>query len=220
MPLRLVGERGDKAYESRIYFDGEMHVRPGLWHDLFNLLAWLAYPETKAALNERHCAPGENDGAAADPPRAARSRARDTLTLFDENGAICAASDAALLGRVRDFEWKALFWGDRRRVVECMHVFTLGHALAEKALAPFVGMSAHAMLLEVAADFARLPPARQVGDVDRLAAQVVRGDGSFATPQALAPLPVLGIPGWWADNTQEAFYENTAYFRPGRARRD
>ena len=44
----------------------------------------------------------------------------------------------------------------------------------------------------------------------------------FSDPKALeatetyAPLPVLGIPGWTADNDDECYYEDTQQFRPGR----
>ncbi len=31
-----------------------------------------------------------------------------------------------------------------------------------------------------------------------------------------APLPVLGVPGWWALNEDAAFYADTAVFRPPR----
>ncbi|HET7158620.1 MAG TPA: DUF3025 domain-containing protein, partial [Burkholderiales bacterium] len=56
--LRVVApdERGNLSYEARIYEHGELELREGEWHDLFNVLAWLAYPHTKAALNERHVA--------------------------------------------------------------------------------------------------------------------------------------------------------------------
>jgi hypothetical protein len=213
VPLRLVSERSDKAYEARIYADAEMHVRQGLWHDLLNLLAWLAFPETKAALNARHCERG-----AADPstPRAPRSRVRDALTLLDENGAIVASSDASLLDLVRAFEWKQLFWHQRARLLRSMHMFTIGHGLAEKTLAPYIGLCAHSVLLAVPTDFNCLTRAQQVTAIDALAARLVRRGDSFVTPQALAPLPVLGIPGWWPDNGHESFYEDVGYFRTGR----
>jgi hypothetical protein len=31
-------------------------------------------------------------------------------------------------------------------------------------------------------------------------------------------VPLLGVPGWSADNESESYYDNTAYFRPGRQR--
>jgi len=32
----------------------------------------------------------------------------------------------------------------------------------------------------------------------------------------LYPLPMLGVPGWWPDNEQPEFYDNTDYFRAKR----
>lgn len=32
----------------------------------------------------------------------------------------------------------------------------------------------------------------------------------------LSPVPLLGVPGWSADNCNESYYDNTAYFRSGR----
>lgn len=42
------------------------------------------------------------------------------------------------------------------------------------------------------------------------------------TPQALAakpfnPLPVLGVPGWWAENENFCFYDDSLVFRSARA---
>jgi len=145
-----------------------------------------------------------------------RSRVRDALTLLDENGAIVASSDAGLLDLVRAFEWKQLFWHQRARLLRSMQVFTIGHGLAEKARAPYIGLCAHSVLLAVPADFDCLPRAQQVTAIDALAARLVRRGDSFVTPQALAPLPVLGMPGWWPDNAHESFYDNVAYFRTGR----
>ena len=33
----------------------------------------------------------------------------------------------------------------------------------------------------------------------------------------LLPLPVLGVPGWWADNQDPGFYGDSAVFRPAKA---
>ena len=32
----------------------------------------------------------------------------------------------------------------------------------------------------------------------------------------LRPVPLLGIPGWCADNKHAQYYDNTTYFRPRR----
>ena len=43
----------------------------------------------------------------------------------------------------------------------------------------------------------------------------------FPSPQAMAPMPVLGVPGWHPDTGRESFYDDAAHFRskggrPGR----
>jgi hypothetical protein len=220
-PLRLIDAgcqsgAGDASYEERIYTRGEMRVRSADWHDLLNVLAWLAWPRTKAALNRRHYEALRVEHGGAHTGTAQRGRVRDALTLFDENGAIVAASDAALIEDVRAFRWKALFWERRERVQRGMRVLMLGHALLEKALRPYVGMSAHALLVPVPESLLAEPVPAQIGALDALVAARLADAAELTGPQALAPLPVLGVPGWWADNQHAAFYDNAQYFRPGR----
>jgi hypothetical protein len=35
----------------------------------------------------------------------------------------------------------------------------------------------------------------------------------FASPKSMAPLPVLGVPGWHPRTASEAFYDEAAYFQ-------
>jgi len=218
MPLRLVApSAGAESYEARIHARGELEMREGEWHDLFNVLGWLAYPRSKAALSERHNMPLQReqmrDSAAA--PHGRRGRVRDAFTLFDESGAIVASSGPDLLEDVRAFRWKRLFSEHRERVRREMRFRLFGHAVFEKALQPYLGVTAHAMLLPVDAGFLDESFERQTEALDeRIAAEIRR----LATPRSLAPLPVLGVPGWWDENESAAFYDNAAYFRPGRTR--
>jgi hypothetical protein len=99
-----------------------------------------------------------------------------------------------------------------------MRVFVIGHALAQKALAPYLGMTAHALLLPAGEAFTHWPPEGDLREIDLLAQRAIRDGRAFGSPRMLAPLPVLGIPGWWGANAQECFYDNSAYFRAGRAR--
>ncbi|HEX2830554.1 MAG TPA: DUF3025 domain-containing protein [Burkholderiales bacterium] len=205
--LRAVGPGvgGAAAYEGRVFERRELAVREGEWHDLMNVLVWCVFPATKAALNARHA-----ESAAAEAG-GRRGRARDALTLFDESGAIVVSSDADLLDELRAFRWRELFVGKRARVRTALRVYLFGHGLLEKALAPYVGMTAQAITLAVD---------REVIEnralVDRATAKYVAD--VLTTPRDLAPLPVLGVPGWWKANEEEAFYDDTAYFRPGRRR--
>jgi hypothetical protein len=211
LPLRLVPDAGREPYEKRIRERGEMHYRERDWHDLFNALVWLAYPRTKAALNDAQSAALRTEAAAVGASD--RGARRDALTVFDENGAIVVSTDPTLLDDVRCFRWKQLFWKRRNELERAMRAFVFGHALLQKALTPYVGMTAHAMLLPVDEDFMARHPSAQTEALDLLAAAAVE---QITTPRALAPLPVLGIPGWWPDNAHEAFYDNVGYFRSGR----
>jgi hypothetical protein len=77
-------------------------------------------------------------------------------------------------------------------------------------------MTGHALFLEVEAGFFDAAAPEQVVRVDALLAQRFAADGGPATPRDLAPLPVLGVPGWWPTNGSPDFYDDTGYFRPGR----
>jgi hypothetical protein len=189
-----------------------VQMRPLDWHDLFNALVWMSFPTTKAVINARHYELLSGGNAGNRPP------ARDALTLFDEDGMVVLSSDPALLELVREFRWKELFWKRREEVGQRMRFFLFGHALYQKALDPFVGMTGKAVLLNVPEGFAQLPVKAQVADTDRLLAAHVWDRTRMCHGREFSPLPVLGVPGWWSGNEQESFFENAGYFRPGRHR--
>jgi hypothetical protein len=224
IPLRLVAPESiaSVSYEERVYRDGELEMRQGDWHDFFNVLAWLVYPRAKAAVNERHIIARreerENTRRLELARRGAnRGRIRDALTLFDESGAIVVSNDRELIEDLRAFRWKRLFWSRRDRVMSSMRFYIFGHAIFAKALSPYMGMTAHALLDSVGADFMNTPVERQIACVDTLAARACSVE-QLTIPAVLSPLPVLGVPGWWRANDDEAFYDNTRYFRVGRRR--
>jgi hypothetical protein len=123
------------------------------------------------------------------------------------------ATDPSLLDDLRSFRWKRLLWERRQQVLTSMRFFVFGHALFEKALRPYVGLTAHALLLTVPLDFLSAPLAATLAAADRLASRAI---ASIDTPRALSPVPVLGVPGWWHENEEAAFYDNANYFRSGR----
>jgi hypothetical protein len=215
--VRFVAEapgskRLQDAFEPRTFLKGEVQVRPLDWHDLFNALVWMTFPATKAVINARHYESLSGGETGNRPP------SRDALTLFDEDGTVVLSSDAALLGLIREFRWKELFWKRRNEVRERMRFFLFGHALYQKALDPFVGMTGKAVLLSVPVAFARQPWQAQLAQTDRLLASHIRDRTHMANGRELAPLPVLGVPGWWSANEQVSFYENAEYFRAGRSK--
>jgi hypothetical protein len=187
-----------------------VQVRAFDWHDLFNALVWMTFPTAKAVINARHYEFMAAAGGGNRPPQ------RDALTLFDEDGVAVVSTDAELLKLVRDFRWKELFW-HRRDVVEArMRFRVFGHALFSKAMQPFVGLTGKAVLLQVPGAFLELAQAVQLAELDRLLAMHIWNRERFRHGRELSPLPVLGVPGWWSGNEGEGFYDDTAYFRPGR----
>jgi len=218
LPLRLTPPAGGTAgpYEIRLHARGELEFRERNWHDLFNVLVWLTLPRSKAALNARHHAAWMAHSAGGTGRRGA---VRDALTLFDESGVIVLSADAGLLRMIRDFRWRPLFWGRRATVVRDMCFLPFGHALCEKALAPYKGMTGRGLLLEAGRELLELPPVEQLARVDARVAQWLADPQTLQSTQELAPLPVLGVPGWCSDNEQAGYYDDAGHFRPGRARR-
>ena len=188
-----------QAYEQFIFDTGQVPTRENL-HDLFNGLCWLRFPETKRRLNELQ---GAQIATAGVQPL--RGAVRDALTVFDENAALLSAPQAlwdALLAR----QWQRLFielrplWHEARLVL-------FGHALLEKLAHPRKPITAHVY---------RAPaPDGSLDALDRWAA----GDLSAAklAGKPFVPLPVLGVPGWWAKNEDFSFYDDAQVFRPAPA---
>ena len=201
------------AYEQTIALTGCIPTRDNL-HDRYNAIAWLGFPKTKQCLNRlqvQDIAKGVEG----------RSRFRDALTLFDENGAILVTGSEAIADRLRNFHWNALFVEHRQEWLDKAEVFLLGHGLMEKLEQPFPGLCAHTAIIVM--DEVRFATFRQVSDsqlrramVDELASDWV--SKSLTGSMCLQPLPVLGIPGWWSANEMTDFYDNPSVFRAGRRR--
>ena len=220
LPVHLVPAGGRKRsfeerYEARIHLRGEMVFRDRNWHDLLNVLVWLTFPRAKAALNARHFEALSAQRAAG---MANRGPAQDALTLFDEGGVIVASSDEEMLRLLREWRWKELFWRNRERLTAGMRFILFGHALYEKALNPFVGITGRGILLEVEPAALARPVGEQVPVLDAKLAAHLSDPANLTAPRDLAVVPVLGVPGWHPDNARETFYDDADYFRPGRVR--
>lgn len=196
------------VYECRIWENGEVETRPDNWHDFFNALVWLSFPQTKIAISAAHVramqAPGET-----------RNTARDVLTHFDECGVVVLSSQPELLELLRDFRWKALFVERRSEVIRCMRFVIFGHATYELMLKPFRGLTAKAVLYQVSEDWLLRPPRAQQAEIDAMLAADLTS-GRYVRPRDFQPLPLLGIPGATPDNEDPAYYDDTWQFRPGR----
>lgn len=215
-PLRFVpAPQGASAmqYEMQIAATGQIPTRERHWHDFFNACAWLSFPTAKGILSERHAALLEARGAAE---ARARSVERDVLTLFDESGVVIACADPALADAIRGFRWRELFWERRAACIENLRCYLFGHAQLEKALDPHVGMTARAIIVPVGGVFLAASREAQLATLDHQVARWLDDPANLASTRRLHPFPVLGVPGWFDANADEAFYANTAYFRAGR----
>ena len=212
VPPRTQHDEGRPCYEMHIAQTGEVETREENWHDLFNALAWVAFPKAKAAINAQHAAMLE-EGGREEARR--RNPARDALTLFDEGGVAVASASPELLRLIVDFEWKELFWRRRAQLEREVRFIAFGHSLFEKMLDPFVGIVAKTVFVPVGEGFAMQPPQEQVAEVDALLAAHFADRSRFVSPRAMAPMPVLGIPGWYPDTDRESFYDDTDHFRRG-----
>lgn len=219
-PLRIV-RQGPKPvvledkYEARIHLRGELQVRKDHWHDYFNVLVWLAFPRSKAALNARHFAALREQQAAGAPNR---GPAQDALTLFDEGGVVVASDDEELLGLLQEWRWKELFWANRARLQARMRFVLFGHALYEKALRPFAGITGRGIVLKTEPELLVAPLPERLAELDARLAAHLADPGRLLATRELAVVPILGVPGWSANNERESYYDDTDYFRPGRLR--
>ena len=221
LPLRFVAQQQvegkppfEMQYEPRCYLKGEVQMREQAWHDLFNALVWMAFPQAKAAINARHY----QALSANDHLHSQRGAVRDMATLFDESGVIVVFSAAELASLVSNFQWKELFWRRREQVGTTMDFFIFGHGLYEKALQPYLGMTGQGLLLPVQQEFFSWPLARRLGHIDKRVAAYLNAPEHCRSTRELAPVPLLGVPGWARENAEESYYDNTAYFRSGRQR--
>lgn len=186
------------AYEQFIADTGCVPTRDGL-HDFFNGLCWMEFPCAKARLNALQAAQIAKDGIQRE-----RGPARDALTLVDENVALLRAPDA-LWEALEAKAWDRVF-GELRGLWQQSRLVLFGHALNEKLVAPRKAITAHVLRVQAAN--------ATLGAMDDWLDRNLTPDMLASKP--FAHLPVLGVPGWWADNEAPAFYADALVFRPLR----
>lgn len=181
-----------EAYEAFIARTALVPTRDNL-HDLFNGLMWLSYPKAKRRLNVLQAGQIAQLGTAGP-----RGTLRDAMTVFDENAALLAAP-SELVEALRQRDWQSLFV-TQRVLWERARLIVFGHALLEKLMQPRKAITAHVWVLDATDD-------------DSLSASLTV---ERLSAKDFLPLPVLGVPGWWAANEDPAFYDDAAVFRPLR----
>ncbi len=214
LPLSFVGQSeldSNHPYELFIARTGRVPTRDNL-HDRYNALMWLTTPRTKARLNQLQAQAIEENRESN-----IRGPLRDAATLWDENLAVILVSDGKekIRGLLRSQNWQAIFLEGR----ECWltketqdagwprwQVFVFGHALLEKLENPYKSITAHTLVLEA---FERSWNTIDIALSSQLDAKL--------TSKIFTPLPLMGIPGWFATNDSPEFYADERVFRKPKA---
>lgn len=200
-PVRFVPQSAlpdGEPYERFIFRHRACPTRENL-HDFFNGVVWLGMPRAKARLNALQAGEIEARGIGG-----VRGPVRDAITVFDENGLLLQAPPP-IWDALRARRWRELFvdlrplWAQARLVV-------FGHALLEKLTDPRKDLTGH--VWDADAPLASLEEA-DAWLSDRCTSEVLAG-------KPFTPLPVLGVPGWWAANQNFSFYDDSVVFRPRR----
>ncbi len=201
LPVRFVPQSAlppGIAYEQFIHATGQVPTRDNL-HDSFNALVWLRFPQAKQRLNALHA-----QAIAAQGIGATRGPLRDAATLLDETGP-CCWRPRRCGRRCARADGAGCLWS----CVRCRHqarLVVFGHALLEQLVHPRKPLTAHVYQAQAAPD--------SVADLDTwLAADL---DAAHLAAKPFTPLPVLGIPGWWPENENFSFYDDSLVFRSAR----
>lgn len=192
-------------FERRIVEQNELIVRPDNLHDTVNALVWRVFPKTKRAISETHVALGAAATANGRPRR------RDILTLFDEAGALIISQRDDLQALHEAHEWKRLFVDHRAEFIRDCRVILFGHGTLEQlASNPHRGLTVKALWLSLAAD-------ALIDEVDTHLAAGITSGALLAANERRLPLPILGVPGWFAENAAPGCYDDADVFRLLRA---
>ncbi len=184
------------AYETFIFQHKHIPTRNNA-HDFFNGLCWLRFPQSKTKLNHMQAQAISIDGV-----KAQRGALRDALTLFDENAALLSAPPA-IWQALQLKQWPELFVLHRDAWQEAK-LLLFGHALLEKFLHPYKGITAHVLCIP-------MPEFQTDEAIDTWLCQQLSDELLKTKP--FVPLPLSGIPGWWPANQDPVFFEDKKVFR-------
>ena len=214
-PVRFVPQSSlpsGVAYEQFIFDTQQCPTRDGL-HDFFNALYWDQFPRTKARLNQLQAEQIAKLGSVTQ-----RGAVRDALTVFDENGALLIAPPE-LWDALIAMDWQRLFV-TLRPLWQQARLIPFGHALLEKLVHPRKPITAHVYIAQftiknIANKAINTPAtAKFYSQLDAFIAADLTAEKLASKP--FAPLPILGVPNWWAANENPQFYDDETVFRKRR----
>ncbi len=199
---------GALAYERQVG-TGVVPTRD-LAHDWYNGLVWIRFPRSKTWINQahlRHAAPPLTQASSN-----GRTRLRDALTLFDESGALLLTRQPEHAQALVQHDWQTLFelHAPRRAGawVGNTQLVLFGHGLLEALHRPHRSLCAKVLPVVVPQDML-LPGTFPIWLDDCL----VKVLACLKHPAQLSPLPVMGVPGWFAEAQSPGFYEDATVFR-------
>ena len=199
-------------YEEFIYTHKRVPTRADNWHDLFNAAIWAQFPQSKTLLNQQHMQDIAEHGLNPRTPR------RNRITQFDECGVVLAVANTDLAEKLAAHQWSKVFVEHRSAWGKEIGAFVFGHANFEMLLNPFIGLTGKWLPVVVDDCFFAQTLSEQLAVLDKALAQQIN-DNVFAHKGSMHPLPLLGVPGWFAENKNAGFYANPAYFMPKRVGR-
>ncbi len=221
-----------RYYEQIIFEEHIIPTRKESWHDFFNGIIWMQFPQTKNYLNCLHMSEIKTHGL--NP----RTKVRNHITHFDECGVVLFVKGQRLFTQLHHlFEtqaWASLFCELREEWNTSIFPVVFGHANLEMMLSPFIGLTGKVLLIQIQ-DMSAMQYVAQDNDntdaepsnitlfephcLDFLLLQHIQKNQTFFTLKPFYPLPLLGVPGWHYAKQDAAFYANTDYFMPKRQHR-
>jgi len=175
------------------------------FHDLLGALIWLHFPALKTAIHQAQLS-GEPS---------ARGPRENAATHLDESGVLVLSSDPSFFEALAALEWVEVFWERRAELQQTTRFLVFGHGLLDALREPHPRLMGMALFVRVAQERLTLPASELRVLVDGGLARVL--PDFLSAPDLLAPLPVLGVPGWSAKQSR-AYYEDQRYFRKVRQR--
>lgn len=121
----------------------------------------------------------------------------------------------ALLSDLASHHWHQALLHRRSDWGQLVTPYVFGHANLEMMLQPFIGLTGKWLAVVVPDTFTESAVQQRCRLLDEAMVARIRQLDDFMGKRLLPPLPLLGVPGWFAPQ-DEQFYNNTEYFRPRR----
>ncbi|HYQ41295.1 MAG TPA: DUF3025 domain-containing protein [Polyangiaceae bacterium] len=197
--------RESGSFDRLLAQTGAVPTRVHSFHDLLGALIWLHFPTLKTAIHRAQLA--------GDPVQ--RGPRENAATHLDESGVLVLSAEPTIFEAFSALRWVEVFWERRSELLRTTRFLVFGHGLLDALREPHPRLMGKALFGHIARERLALDISEFRPFVD---AALARHLSEFLSePALLAPLPVLGVPGW-STNQSRAYYEDERYFRTARQR--